>query len=335
MRTLDAAFLAQLQSYELRPFSLVEMVIDGTTYRYTDCDVPISNVGAEEISDPHFNGSCGGAPWTCGSDWAIASNQASCTAGAAWLYDANQLTDAIDFLVRFTLVSVSAGSIRPLAGNGAAGTFRSAAGTYSEVLTCSGGLAAIFDPDATFAGTIEEPSFKQIFWSDSLEVYAPLGLSIAPVSFSTETVVDQATIEIDTVDEVLIEAFVGGTPQGSTVTLKNVALDSSFVPVGAATWFEGTIDSWQLDEGKLDFTVTNDLTRWQQRTLSLHPASCRWKVFKGTECTYSGGMTWCDRTYARCLALNNTANFGGFRWLPSIIDKELWWGRDRNLPVIS
>ncbi|GAI73202.1 unnamed protein product, partial [marine sediment metagenome] len=44
------------------------------------------------------------------------------------------------------------------------------------------------------------------------------------------------------------------------------------------------------------------------------------------ECGYGGGETWCDRTYARCVVLANSDNFGGFRWLPSIVDKEVFWG---------
>lgn len=91
--------------------------------------------------------------------------------------------------------------------------------------------------------------------------------------------------------------------------------------------FEGLIDSWSMSEGKIEITVANILSQWAQRTLSKHSASCRWKEFKGTECGYAGSETWCDRTYARCEVLSNTASFGGFRWLPSIVDKEIWWGR--------
>jgi len=220
---------------------------------------------------------------------------------------------------------------------------------------------------------------------------------------------------------------------------------------GSATLFEGTIDTWNLDEEQCAITVTSLLSQWAQKTLAKHSASCRWKVFKGTnlslngafdsdtdwtkgtgwsiaagvahcdgtqavnswinqdagivsgktyriswtvsnysagtfwaqvgnvpcgsksangtynetitttaaavnvyiagnvdfigdiddvfvydiainQCLYAGGETWCDRTYARCLVLGNTDNFGGFRWLPSIIDKEIWWGRLRGEP---
>jgi hypothetical protein len=97
------------------------------------------------------------------------------------------------------------------------------------------------------------------------------------------------------------------------------------------TLFQGTIDGWDLDEEKVSLTVASELVQWSQRTLAKHSSSCRWKKFKGTECTYAGAEAWCDRTYTRCAALSNQANFGGFRWLPSIIDKEIWWGPSPNI----
>lgn len=38
---------------------------------------------------------------------------------------------------------------------------------------------------------------------------------------------------------------------------------------------------------------------------------CNW-VFTGAECGYAGSETVCNRTFEDCVALDNTANFGGF-----------------------
>ena len=165
--------------------------------------------------------------------------------------------------------------------------------------------------------------------------YEPRGFRITDISYSMQNIVDQAQFEIDNIDETLTSDFIGGTPQGSDAVLYGVALDSNYEPAGdssssggyAVTLFEGQIGEWSLDEAQLNCAIVNQLVQWTQRTLSDHSASCRWKEFKGTECGYSGAGTWCDRTYARCSALGNTANFGGFRWLPSIQDKAIWWGR--------
>jgi hypothetical protein len=100
-----------------------------------------------------------------------------------------------------------------------------------------------------------------------------------------------------------------------------------YVGPGVLTVFEGIIDAWTIDDRILKVTAKSEMSKWTQRPLSLHSVSCRWKDFKGTECGYAGAATWCDRTYSRCETLVNTVNFGGFRWLPSIMDKVFWWGK--------
>jgi hypothetical protein len=94
--------------------------------------------------------------------------------------------------------------------------------------------------------------------------------------------------------------------------------------------FIGSIDGWNVDESDLQMYVANDMSNWNQRPLNKHGASCRWKKFKGNNsaspCHYSGYESWCDRSYSRCMALGNSANFGGFRWLPSLETKEIFWG---------
>jgi len=159
--------------------------------------------------------------------------------------------------------------------------------------------------------------------------YEPRGIDIGNISYSLSRIVDQATLSLDNLDDYLTTEFVGGTPQGSEVVVSMVVLDSDYAVVAsqAVTLFQGEIGAWNMVEGKIDITITNQFAQWNQRTLNNHSPSCRWKVFKGTECTYSGGETWCDRSYTRCVALSNQANFGGFRWLPSIENKKIWWGQ--------
>jgi hypothetical protein len=165
------------------------------------------------------------------------------------------------------------------------------------------------------------------------ETYSPRGAKLEPIRYSLGTVVDSMKMRIDNLDSALTAAFVDGTPQGSTVILKLVLVSGGLaLPLQyAVTLFEGSIDGWNLDEESVSFTVASELVQWSHKTLAKHSASCRWKEFKGTECAYAGAETWCDRSYTRCAALGNQVNFGGFRWLPSIIDKELWWGRVRSI----
>ena len=95
-------------------------------------------------------------------------------------------------------------------------------------------------------------------------------------------------------------------------------------------FIRGFISSWELSsDNQVRISVKNEAMLWAKKTLRIHSSSCPW-VFKGTECGYSGTATWCDRNYARCGELLNTDNYGGFRFLPSIMEKEIWWGRQRR-----
>lgn len=162
--------------------------------------------------------------------------------------------------------------------------------------------------------------------------FDPHPFSLEPVRYSIGHVVDLAKCSFSNLGDTFTAEFVGGDPRGSDVTFQFVALDADYqIIVGALTFFMGEIDGWSLDEEALPIIVSNQFSQWSQRTLSRQSASCRWKKFKGDDadspCMYAGGESWCDRTYARCTALSNTANFGGQRWLPSIMDREIWWGR--------
>ncbi len=93
--------------------------------------------------------------------------------------------------------------------------------------------------------------------------------------------------------------------------------------------FDGIIGKWECDEEELVFQVVGKLCKWSRKTLNRHPANCRWQIFKGIECKYNGNELSCDRSYIKCQGLNNTANFGGFRWLPDLEKKEIWWGKSK------
>lgn len=96
-------------------------------------------------------------------------------------------------------------------------------------------------------------------------------------------------------------------------------------------FLRGIIGGWQLyDENTLKITITNELVLWNKKPLRIQMSSCPW-VFKGPECAYSGGESTCDQTYERCRFLGNTANFGGDRFINSMMQKEIWWGRTQKL----
>jgi len=167
--------------------------------------------------------------------------------------------------------------------------------------------------------------------------YEPRYFTIPDVQYSQDTIVDSLTIEFTHLDDTqdqdevssLTSIFIGGTPQDEVAIVSLVVLDpTDFTVEGdtSFTLFKGNIDEWGIIEDTISVTIMGILDQWSQRTLNQHPPSCRWKIFKGTECGYAGAETECDRSYARCDELSNTDNFGGFRWLPSIQNKSIWWG---------
>lgn len=90
--------------------------------------------------------------------------------------------------------------------------------------------------------------------------------------------------------------------------------------------FYGFLSDWDIDEGRVIIETKTELILWRKETLRTCQSSCRWP-FKGDECGYSGVEIWCDQSYERCDVLNNSDNFGGFRFLPDIMEKDIWWGR--------
>jgi len=162
--------------------------------------------------------------------------------------------------------------------------------------------------------------------------FEPHPFAVENVLYSTAKIVDEATVEIDVIDQAFTYYFAETGQQGQNIGIRMVLLDADFQVVGDAafTMFSGEIDAWQLfPDEKMSITMTNEFARWDMNTINLHSPSCRWKVFKGVECQYVGSETKCDRTYASCRdKYSNTDNFGGYRWLPDIEDKIIWWGRD-------
>jgi hypothetical protein len=91
----------------------------------------------------------------------------------------------------------------------------------------------------------------------------------------------------------------------------------------------GIIGGWELyDDNKATITLTSEMVLWSKKSLRPQSSSCPW-AFKGAsgECGYVGDESLCDQSYDRCTVLVNTDNYGGDRFLPTIVTREVWWGR--------
>ena len=78
---------------------------------------------------------------------------------------------------------------------------------------------------------------------------------------------------------------------------------ADFEIVGANVQHDGTV-TFKLG--------AEDLSSRRSHNHLFMAAYCRYNVFKGSLCGYSGGETDCDRTLTRCRELNNASRFGGF-----------------------
>ena len=165
-------------------------------------------------------------------------------------------------------------------------------------------------------------------------VYEPRGFQFEGINYTLSNVMDDATIKIDNLDSVLTPIFVTDDieeqPASIYLGIMNTAADATNEVLITILLFTGEIDSFDIDETEIRMVIGSIFSRWGHQSNNTHPSSCRWKLFKGVECQYSGDAASCDRVYETCVTLDNTANFGGFRWLPSIENKKIQFGPNQS-----
>jgi len=358
MRSINTNIVTHLEGSEIRIFKLLHMNIDSTDYYYTDCDVPIVHNAntyspkkfeadtvsystdrivdqlrieidnIDETLTPVFTGGTPQGSEVILSAVALDSDYQQIGLGSELLTNGGFETGD------FTGWNNTAGG--PGVGDSVAvNTNNPLSGTYSFELIRDGGEAGnlgklsdlvTVSPSEKYRFSIQ---YDMTAWTADnavIVVYDKTNTSTIEINFINS--VSSGTWEVDfyvPVGCTSIEIQLYGTPDfNGTIYFDDVSLKQ--LNIEAIIFFQGQIGEWLLDESRIRMTVTNQFAQWTQETINHHSASCRWKVFKGTECAYSGGETWCDRSYTRCAALSNVANFGGFRWLPSIEDKVIWWG---------
>lgn len=156
--------------------------------------------------------------------------------------------------------------------------------------------------------------------------YDHFPFSMGNVVNSAGMSVDSLELNFSNVSLAMSSIVLGEDIKNKTCILSFFMVNASYSIIAVEELFRGRVGDWDLTEGDCRIKLVNEFVFWSKRTLRTCQASCPW-TFKLTECTYSGGETWCDQSYDRCLALSNTDSFGGFRFLPSIEEKNIWWGR--------
>jgi len=144
-----------------------------------------------------------------------------------------------------------------------------------------------------------------------------------PFTLSFICVAEGEFVLSETAQGILLE---GGLLDGQKLLKETEQTYGPYSIIAKQSLFYGLISDWEIREDAVWMEFTNELAFWSKKTLRKADSSCPWE-FGATECGYSGDQDWCDQSYERCKELGNTDNFGGFRFLPAIAEKDIWWGR--------
>jgi len=163
-------------------------------------------------------------------------------------------------------------------------------------------------------------------WDCAIEnggnVYYPRGMEFNTVKYGTSSVVDNISMKLDDTNRAIYSFLSAQPPGGINATLTLAVLDKYCDVLGATDIFLGSVSEWSYSPTILSCRITSIFVQWTNVTTHVFSGSCRWTIFKGTECKYVGDATECDRKYDTCEAFENVHNFGGFRWTQSLEDKE-------------
>ena len=124
-------------------------------------EIYIDNVSVKEV----------GAGWTLGDGWSFENETAACDgtqSAESNLYQLSVVEVAKTYLVTYT-VTRTAGSVRVKVGSTGTGTYRNAAGTYTETITAAGDTTFYVNADADFIGTVDTITVIELdpndYWS--------------------------------------------------------------------------------------------------------------------------------------------------------------------------
>jgi hypothetical protein len=162
------------------------------------------------------------------------------------------------------------------------------------------------------------------------------GFEFKGVETAMSEEIDKMDLSIDNVDHALTNVFHANMVRRKLVWLWYLGLSYPATPVGISLIFNGNIDQVELDHRAVRLEVMSALAYWRKRVPArIYQATCPW-IFEplldpadirvGKYCRYAGAETWCDQSYKRCKDLSNSDNFGGFRWLPWLLNRTFKWG---------
>ena len=161
------------------------------------------------------------------------------------------------------------------------------------------------------------------------ERYFAREVSVGAIVNGSGLSVDRVEIQMANPSRELSAILLGEDQRGKTITITVAAIDGAGQLVGSGEAFTGLLSNYEIDDDRATLRAVNFLVMWKKRSMRKAQSSCPWP-FGGSECGYSGGAGWCDQSYDRCAALENTGNFGGNRFLDALAEARIWWGRGQD-----
>jgi len=161
-------------------------------------------------------------------------------------------------------------------------------------------------------------------------VYLSRGMTLSPARFSLSPQIDKATVELDNVDRSISAIVQGQEVRGKRAKIKLAGLSSPAKVIATSVKFSGVINRAPWNNRIARIEILSPWVFWRRRTpRRIHQPTCPWPFkMSGSPCGYTGSETWCDQSFDRCEELSNTDNFGGFEFLPFLVNKEIFWGRE-------
>lgn len=178
------------------------------------------------------------------------------------------------------------------------------------------------------SSTLRITDFDVPVYDEDDNLFTPVGFKFDNITGSAALAVESLDIEIDDTNQAISAAVLGEDVRNKWAILYIGVYADQIV---TQEFMRGIIGGWELfDDNKAKITITNEMVLWKKRPLRIQMSSCPW-VFKGEECGYTGSESTCDQSYDDCNGIKgNAANFGGDRFLPALMEKEIWWGRTRD-----
>jgi len=171
--------------------------------------------------------------------------------------------------------------------------------------------------------------------STSLNKFEVRDFKFTRIGYSMSNIVDDCQVEIENRDSIMTAIFSTSDDfQGENGKIWLCLLNDVGQVIGTIVMFSGLLDSFVLTEENIEISLVTLFYNWDKSVGHRQPGRCRYPVFGGTQCKYSGSATTCDRRYTTCLSYNNDQNFGGFRWLADLQNKEFQWGPGGEIHIL-